>query len=183
MSEKTRLGNDVCSSIVDQYTIRAWMSLSVARKKDVGVIETWGNESLDKNLTAGLGVRGMRVRLGASEMLIGRNLQNLWYIHTAGRALTAVLQLVGISLKKFPSRLLSNQKQWRKEGVVLWVLMWAGCIQTSCYEFSYGCHWILLLFCSCAPHLLWVEASKLEEIVPFLFFFFFNFELFGPCEH
>lgn len=138
MSEKTRLGNDVCSSIVDQYTIRAWMSLSVARKKDVGVIETWGDESLDKNLTAGLGVRGMRVRLGASEMLIGRNLQNLWYIHTAGRALTAVLQLVGISLKKFPSRLLSNQKQWRKEGVVfvgfdvgwlysnelLWVQLW-----------------------------------------------------------
>lgn len=27
-------------------------------KKDVGVIETWGDECLDKNLTAGLEVRG-----------------------------------------------------------------------------------------------------------------------------
>lgn len=44
-------------------------------------------------------------------MLIGRKLLNLWCIHTAGRALTAALQLVGISLKKFPS---SNQKQQRK---------------------------------------------------------------------
>lgn len=28
------------------------------QENDVGVIETWGDESPDKNLTAGLGVRG-----------------------------------------------------------------------------------------------------------------------------
>lgn len=93
-------------------------------------------------------------------MLIGRNLQNLWYIHTTGRALTAVLRLVEISLKEV-SLQTAQQPEAMKESAVTWAFMWVGYTQKGYYEFSFGCHWISLFFCSCAPHLLRAEASKL----------------------
>lgn len=88
-------------------------------------------------------------------MLIGRNLQNLWYIHTAGRAAAGGDQPEEVSLQT------AQLPEAVKEGVVMWALMWAGCAQMGYYEFSCGCHWISQLSCSCAPHLLRVEVSKL----------------------
>lgn len=55
----------------------------------------------------------------------------------------------------------AQQPEAMKESAVTWAFMWVGYTQKGYYEFSFGCHWISLFFCSCAPHLLRAEASKL----------------------